>query len=424
MKNIKMKIVLLTTVLLLSVAGFVGTADAATTFLYVSPTNVSKTAGSVFNASVGLNNAGDKVCTIEGTLVFNNLTCQGITLSSGLQAISSPSCVSPYFLVGIPNCTVSDRTLMTVSVKTENTKPSTLSFKGVDIIGEGVSVSSASVAGNYNVAPVVKPAPVVAPTPVVKETPKTTPKTTTPKPKETTPAPVVNSAKAITSFDFAAYAVVGAINEDTKTIVATLPYGTDVTALVPMITTTGKTVSPASGAAQDFTDPVAYTVTAEDKSTQTYTVAITVAANPAKAITDFSFKGLGAGVINETNHVITVTVPFGTKVNALTPTIVINGVAVSPASGMTQDFTHSVIYTVTAADDSTQAYTVTATVAAKKVAKSSLLGSMANVLSLGTGKVWLAVIVTLIILGVIGYFILKGNKKKAKKEVKQEPLIK
>ncbi|MDD3101941.1 MAG: hypothetical protein PHE59_02245 [Patescibacteria group bacterium] len=423
MKNIKMKIVLLTTVLLLSVAGFIGTADAASTFLYVSPTNVSKTAGSVFNATVGLNNAGDKVCTIEGTLVFNNLTCQGITLSSGLQALSSPSCSSPYFLIGIPSCTVSDRTLMTVSVKAENAKPSSISFKGVDIIGEGTSVSNTSVAGNYNVAPVVKPTP-VAPAPVVKETPKTTPKTTTPSTKkETTPAPVVNSAKAITSFDFAAYAVVGAINEDTKTIVATLPYGTDVTALVPMITTTGKSVSPASGAAQDFSDPIAYTVTAEDKSTQTYTVAITVAANPAKAITDFSFKGLGAGVINETNHVITVTVPFGTKVNALTPTIVINGVAVSPASGMTQDFTHSVIYTVTAADDTTQAYTVTATVAAKKVAKSSLLGSMANVLSLGTGKVWLGVIVTLIILGVIGYFILKG-KKKVKKEVKQEPLIK
>ena len=413
-----MKIVLLTTVFLLSVAGFAGTADAASTFLYVSPINVNKTAGSVFNASVGLNNAGDKVCVIEGTLVFNNLTCQGITLSSGLQAISSPSCSSPYFLIGIPNCTVSDRTLMTVSVKTENTKPSSINFKNIDIIGEGASISNAAVAGNYNVAPAVKPAPVVKPTPAVKPAPVVKP---TPVVK---PAPVVNSAKAITSFDFAAYAVVGAINEDTKTIVATLPYGTDVTALVPMITTTGKSVSPASGAAQDFTDPVAYTVTAEDKSTQTYTVAITVAANPAKAINDFSFNGLGAGVINETNHVITVTVPFGTKVNALTPTIVINGVAVSPASGMTQDFTHSVIYTVTAADDTTQAYTVTATIAAKKVAKSSLLGSMANVLSLGTGKVWLAVIVTLIILGVIGYFILKGNKKKVKKEVKQEPLIK
>ena len=422
MKNIKMKIVLLTTVFLLSVAGFAGTADAASTFLYVSPTNVSKTAGSVFNATVGLNNAGDKVDTIEGTLVFNNLSCQGITPvdADNLTWATWPTCSNPKFIVGFHGGTMSDKTLMTISVKTANTNPSSINFKGIDIIGEGVSVSNAAVAGNYNVAPVVKPAPVVVPAPVV----KTTPKTTTPKPKETTPAPVVSSAKAVTSFDFAAYEVVGAINEDTKTITAVMPYGTDITALVPTITTTGKSVSPASGAAQDFTDPIAYTVTAEDNSTQIYTVAITVAANPAKAITDFSFKGLGAGVINETNHVITVTVPFGTKVNALTPTIVINGVAVSPASGMTQDFTHSVIYTVNAADDTTQTYTVTATIAPKKVAKSSLLGSMANVLSLGTGKTWLAVIVTLIILGVIGYFILKGNKKKAKKEVKQEPLIK
>ncbi|MDD5626111.1 MAG: hypothetical protein PHG83_03025 [Patescibacteria group bacterium] len=418
MKNIKMKIVLLTTVFLLSVAGFAGTADAASTFLYVSPTNVSKTAGSVFNATVGINTS-EKACAFEGTLVFNNLTCQSITLADGISEMpmsTKPTCSNPHFEIGIPGCTTSNRTLMTVSVKTENTKPSSINFKGIDIIGEGASVSNAAVAGNYNVAPVVKPAPVVVPTPVVKPTPIVKPAPVV--------KPVISSAKAVTSFDFAAYEVVGAINEDTKTIVATLPYGTDVTALVPTITTTGKSVSPASGAAQDFTDPIAYTVTAEDKSTQTYTVAVTVAANPAKAITDFSFKGLGAGVINETNHVITVTVPFGTKVDALTPTIVINGVAVGPASGITQDFTHSVIYTVSAADETTQAYTVTATVAPKKVAKTNLLGSMANILSLGTGKTWLAVIVTLIILGVIGYFILKGNKKKVKKEVKQEPLIK
>ena len=55
----------------------------------------------------------------------------------------------------------------------------------------------------------------------------------------------------------------------------TVPFGTEVTALVPTIVHTGASVSPASGAAQDFTSPVNYTVTAEDGSTQAYEVTVT-----------------------------------------------------------------------------------------------------------------------------------------------------
>jgi subtilisin family serine protease len=118
-----------------------------------------------------------------------------------------------------------------------------------------------------------------------------------------------------------------------------------------------------------ITDPVitgnTLVVTAQDGTTiVTYTV--TAALNPAKAITTFNFATPAAnGVINETTHTIAVAVPFGTVVTALTPTIVVSiGASVSPASGVVQDFTNSVIYTVTAADSSTQTYEVTVTVAA------------------------------------------------------------
>ncbi len=69
----------------------------------------------------------------------------------------------------------------------------------------------------------------------------------------------------------------------------TLPTGTSVTALKPTISTSGTSVSPASGVTADFTNPVAYTVTAEDDSTKSYTVTVTVAASDAKAITSFKF---------------------------------------------------------------------------------------------------------------------------------------
>jgi hypothetical protein len=87
--------------------------------------------------------------------------------------------------------------------------------------------------------------------------------------------------------------------------------------------------------------------------------------NPAKAITAFTVPGqTGATVIDETLHTIALTVPYGTSVSALVPTITITGASVSPASGVAQDFSSAVTYTVTAADGTTQPYAVTVTVAA------------------------------------------------------------
>ncbi len=103
-----------------------------------------------------------------------------------------------------------------------------------------------------------------------------------------------SSAKVISSFKFSALnpEVEGKITEDAKTIELTVPKGTSLTALVPTIVFSEKaTVSPASGAAKDFTNPVSYTITAEDGSTQVY--AVTVKFPPTPIITKldkFSYK--------------------------------------------------------------------------------------------------------------------------------------
>ncbi|OWW24558.1 hypothetical protein B4Q04_14670 [Zobellia sp. OII3] len=59
-------------------------------------------------------------------------------------------------------------------------------------------------------------------------------------------------------------------------ITVNLPSGTDVKSLAPTITFIGETLSPESEVEQDFTDPVSYTVTAEDGTTQDYVVTVTV----------------------------------------------------------------------------------------------------------------------------------------------------
>ena len=82
------------------------------------------------------------------------------------------------------------------------------------------------------------------------------------------PSTTVSSSKEITAFSIADSA--GIFSGDNISV--TLPFGSLVTALTPSITYNGSSISPAIGAARDFTNPVIYTVTAEDLSTRTYTV--------------------------------------------------------------------------------------------------------------------------------------------------------
>jgi 6-phosphogluconolactonase len=180
----------------------------------------------------------------------------------------------------------------------------------------------------------------------------------------------LNPAKDITSFTI--LGIPGTIG--VNTIDLTVPYGTGLTALTPTIVITGASVNPGSGAVQDFTAPVLYTVTAADATTKDYTVTVTEALNPAKDITSFTILGI-PGTIGV--NTITLTVPYGTGLTALTPTIVITGASVNPASGAVQDFTAPVLYTVTAADASTKDYTVTVTEAlnpAKDIISFTILG--------------------------------------------------
>ena len=185
-----------------------------------------------------------------------------------------------------------------------------------------------------------------------------------------TPTPTKSSEKAISAFAFSALnpAVNATVDAATKAISATVTAVTDVTKLVPTITTSAKaTVSPASGAVQDFTNPVTYTVTAEDGTKKTYTVTVTKTAAPkssAKNILTVSFTGATPAVkatTDTTAKTITALLPAGTDVTKLVPTITVSDKAtVSPATGVAQDFSKAVSYTVTAEDGSTKVFSATA----------------------------------------------------------------
>ena len=157
--------------------------------------------------------------------------------------------------------------------------------------------------------------------------------------------------------------VVGSIDEDAKMVRLDFPAGTDVTHLTPTITISSyATIEPASGVAQDFTNPVYYTVTALNGTTAQYMVeAVVHDADNEKSILSFRFEALDYdGVIDEVLRSVECVLPAETDVTQLIPTIVVSeGATVEPASGVAQDFTNPVTYTVTAQNGTTAVYTVT-----------------------------------------------------------------
>jgi hypothetical protein len=83
------------------------------------------------------------------------------------------------------------------------------------------------------------------------------------------------STKNITTFGITdPFSVTGTING--TNISVTAPNIVNLTKLVPTIVHNGKSISPASGTEQNFSSPVQYTVTAEDGTTQNYTITVSV----------------------------------------------------------------------------------------------------------------------------------------------------
>lgn len=166
-----------------------------------------------------------------------------------------------------------------------------------------------------------------------------------------------------------------------SSISATVPFGTDVTGLIAAFESTGSAVSVGSVAQtsgvtrNDFSGAVIYRITAEDDTIRDYTVRMTIASSTDKAITSYRLlagknPGLSADVTALINGAsISATVPYGSAVTELVATFSSTGAEVTVAgakqvSDVTiNSFLAPVIYRVTAADGSTQDYTVIVTVA-------------------------------------------------------------
>jgi len=149
-----------------------------------------------------------------------------------------------------------------------------------------------------------------------------------------------------------------------------VPFGTNVTNLVPTITHTGISLSPGSGVTQNFTGSVNFTVAAEDSTQQTYAAAVLITQNSEALMTSFSLPGALEVNISTTgtgNETINILMPFGTDVSNLIAsfTASVNAVVkinnVVQISGVTaNNFTSPKLYKIISEDSSTTVnYTTT-----------------------------------------------------------------
>lgn len=102
--------------------------------------------------------------------------------------------------------------------------------------------------------------------------------------------PAAATDKAIVAFSFPGPGVPGDIDEAAHAVGAAVTFDTDRSALVAVIEHTGVAIEPPSGEAQDFRQPVTYTVTAADGSTQAYvaTVRLGAAVTTAAVVGDLT----------------------------------------------------------------------------------------------------------------------------------------
>jgi hypothetical protein len=125
-------------------------------------------------------------------------------------------------------------------------------------------------------------------------------------------------------------------------------------------------VRPNSGAANDFSGPVVYTVTGRNGKTRSYTVTVNHTLSSSKDIVRFNFPGIentetiiGAVPGTDGKYPISVWAPEGTVLTALSPNIAHTGVDIDFPAGVSRDFSGPVDYTVMAEDGSEKTYAVT-----------------------------------------------------------------
>ena len=173
----------------------------------------------------------------------------------------------------------------------------------------------------------------------------------------------IQQSQKSTEKDFLTYSINGVPGVISgNTISLTLPSGTSLANLSAVYTTSPKSTVTTGANTTNFTNPVTYVVTAEDGSTKTYIVTVTINSTNPNSLADLISFGFSnpnvTGVISGKN--VTLTVPTGTYVKSLVASFVVSPGATVKVSNITQisngsviDYSAPVTFVITSQDGKT-----------------------------------------------------------------------
>ena len=176
--------------------------------------------------------------------------------------------------------------------------------------------------------------------------------------------PNLSSDNKITSFNITPNETTfsGVINESNNTIIIeTIGLELNSTLIPEIEFSQNATISPSQSSEQDFIQNIEYTVTAQNGEQRTYIVITNnIPLSDEKKILSFQFNidsEIFDGIID--HSALTINIDTYKNPTNISPTISISdGATISPDSNDPQNFTNDIQYTVTAANQSSNVYTV------------------------------------------------------------------
>jgi|GEM_PF-2417527 len=188
----------------------------------------------------------------------------------------------------------------------------------------------------------------------------------------------LQTGSAILSFSLSEQTGPAGIDPDARTVTVEVKSGADVTGLAAIFTlspgaraTVGNTIQESGVSLNDYSQPLSYTIQAEDGSISVWTVTVSQAIiSGTKEILSFSLpEQTGSATISSGSGTIDIEVTENTDLSGLIASFEISGRASITVNGIEQqsditinDFTNPLEYTVTAEDGSQKTWTVTVSV--------------------------------------------------------------
>jgi len=145
------KIILLSLLVITGLFFINNSVYAQDSVLSILPESSTKNIDTSFDVFVNINPKENNVCVVKGTLNFDKISCNSITVASGLYSIVTPTCANPNFTFGIAKCSSIPQNILIANIKGSEVGSGNVFFTNVKVVGVGVFLPVILNSGTYNI---------------------------------------------------------------------------------------------------------------------------------------------------------------------------------------------------------------------------------------------------------------------------------